>query len=276
MAEEEKDKKEEAETGKPEKETERENKEEKPKKEESSEAVSIKIKKDDIWKYSTILLLALLLVGGVIFFTGGVMKDDDKNAPSPTPTPTPQPPSTVQVSIDDDPILGNRNAPVTIVEFSDYECPFCGRFYSATLPSIKSNYIDTGKVRFVYRDFPLNFHPSAQPAAEASECVREKGGDEAFWKYHDTIFENQPMLSTEKLLEWASEMGHDIEECLNSNKFAAEVQKDMRDGQNVGIQGTPGFIIGKTDGNSVRGQIVSGAQPFAVFQQIIDAELRGS
>ncbi len=94
---------------------------------------------------------------------------------------------------DNDPVKGSEDAPITIVEFSDFECPFCGRFFSQTLPLIEDNYIDTGKVKFVYRDFPLSFHPQAQPAAEAAECANEQG---KFWDYHDKIFNNQGALST--------------------------------------------------------------------------------
>jgi len=97
-------------------------------------------------------------------------------------------PAKAAISIDDDAILGDPNAPVTIIEFSDFECPFCQRFFSETLSQIQKEYIDTGKARLVYRDFPLSFHPGAQPAAEAAECAKAQG---KFWEMHDLIFSKQ-------------------------------------------------------------------------------------
>ena len=237
----------------------------KKKDEKSSESISIKIKKDDIWKYATFILFVILIVGGIIFIpdrNGGGIVDVNGVEPTPIP-PIPQPP-VVKASIDDDAVLGDKNAPVTIIEFSDYSCSFCARFWADTLPSIKSEYIEKGKVKLVYRDYPF-LGPVSVSAAEATECVREQGGDDAFWKYHDTIFENQQQLSEGKLLEWAQEMSYDIEECLESGKFTSEVQKDLADGQAAGVRGTPGFVI--------NGQLVSGAQPFAVFKQVIDEDL---
>ena len=181
---------------------------------------------------------------------------------------TPTAPATgepVDVSVDDDAVLGNANAPVTIVEFSDYQCPFCAKFWSDTLPQLKSEYIDTGKVKLVYRDFPLSIHPMAQKAAESTECVREKGGDIAYWKMHDKIFENQATLSEANLKVWAKGLGYDITTCLDSGKFADEVTADMNEGATYGVSGTPAFFI--------NGKIVEGALPFAQFKTIIDAEL---
>ena len=183
---------------------------------------------------------------------------------------------------DDDPILGNKNAPVTIIEFSDYQCPFCRKFWTETFNQIKKDYIDTGKVKFVYRDFPLSsIHPAAEPAAEAANCVREKGGDEAYYKMHDKIFQEGNKLDggdpitgpvrgtvqfgATELKKWAKDIGYDISSCLDSGKFKSEVQKDLADATSAGGQGTPYFII--------NGKPLSGAQPFSAFKQIIDAEL---
>lgn len=238
-----------------------------------SEEVTLKIRKDAIWKYSTFLLLAILIVGGFVFFIGdngntGVNTGNNPAAQLPTA------PSQVKASADDDPVLGDANAPVEIIEFSDYQCPFCRKFWRETLPSIKSEYIDTGKVKFVYRDFPLDsIHPGATPAAEAAECVRESAGnDEAYFEMHDKIFEEQDkggqgtvQFSSSNLKQWAKDIGYDIDECLDSGKFKAEVQKDLRDAQAAGGRGTPYFVI--------NGKPLSGAQPFSAFQQIIEAEL---
>ncbi|MEX2017303.1 MAG: DsbA family protein, partial [Candidatus Pacearchaeota archaeon] len=184
---------------------------------------------------------------------------------------------------DDDAVLGDANAPVTIIEFSDYQCPFCRKFWTETLPQIKLEYIDTGKVKFVYRDFPLtSIHPGAQPAAEAAECARDLyGGDDAYFKMHDKIFSEQnifdggdpntgPVRSTvsftdSDLKQWAKELGYDISSCLDSGEFRQEVLNDLSDATSAGGQGTPYFVI--------NGKPLSGAQPFAVFKQVIDSEL---
>jgi len=117
----------------------------------------------------------------------------------------------VEVSVDDDPALGNKKAPVTVIEFSDFECPFCRSFWRDTLSLIKSTYIDTGKVRFVYRDFPLSFHPGAQVAAEAAECAEDQG---KYWEMHDKIFQEQDkqgqgtiQFSKTDVVKWAGQVG---------------------------------------------------------------------
>ncbi len=172
----------------------------------------------------------------------------------------------VDASEDDDAVLGNKDAPVTIIEFSDFQCPFCERFYTESFSQIKTNYIDTGKVRLVFRDFPLtSIHPQAQKASEATECVRAKGGDAAFWKMHDKIFENQASLSLDNLKKWAKDLGFNIDSCLDSGEKAQEVNKDNSDGSSYGISGTPSFFI--------NGKMVEGAVPYSVFEAEINAAL---
>lgn len=230
-----------------------------------SEQGTITIKKDALWKYSTFLLIAVVLIGGFVMFkgTGQVVNNPSDNVPGQT--------GEVKADIDDDSVLGNKNAEVTIIEFSDYECPFCGRFYTQTLPSIKEDYIDTGKVNLVFRDFPLtSIHPNAQMAAEATECAKEQGGDDAFWKMHDKLFENQASLSSDSIKSMAKGLGYDISNCLDSGKFRSEVQKDTADAQAAGGQGTPYFVVIGKDG---KGTAISGAQPYANFQQVIESKL---
>lgn len=169
--------------------------------------------------------------------------------------------------MDDDAIKGDINAPVTIVEFSDFECPFCGRYYSQTYKQLENDYIKTGKVRYVFRDFPLGFHEHAQKAAEAGECADEQG---KFWEMHDKLFENQNALGVESIKGYAAELGLDTEkfnECLDSGRYENEVLSDLIDGQNYGIGGTPSFII--------NGQLLVGAQPYDAFKEIIESELQG-
>ena len=175
----------------------------------------------------------------------------------------------VDVSADDDPVKGNANAPVTIIEFSDFQCPFCAKFFTETLSLIDEKYINTGKVKLVYRDFPLeNIHPQATPAAQAAECADEQG---KYYEYHDKLFENQQLLSLDNYKRWAVELGLDAKQfndCVDSKKYASEVQKDLADGSAAGVTGTPAFFI--------NGKSVSGAQPFTVFEALIEAELAAS
>lgn len=179
---------------------------------------------------------------------------------------TNEPTAPIEASVDDDPVLGKEDAPVTIVEFSDFQCPFCGRFEKDTFPKLKEEYIDTGKVKLVFRDFPLtNIHPYAQKAAEASECADEQG---KFWKYHDKLFENQDALTVDDLKKYADDLNlnnNKFEKCLDSDSMKEEVQKDTDDGINYGVAGTPAFFI--------NGILLEGAQPFENFKQIIDDEL---
>jgi protein-disulfide isomerase len=180
----------------------------------------------------------------------------------------------IVVSIDDDAVLGNLDAEITVIEFSDYQCPFCRRFWDTTFPQLKSEYIDTGKVNFVYRDFPLGFHSAAQKSGESTECAREQG-DEYFWKAHDALFEGQAkqgsgtiQYTLQDIKSWVGAVVPDsaaFESCLDSDKYAAEVQKDLSDGQKAGARGTPAFFIGNEKDGFV---LISGAQSFEVFEQV--------
>lgn len=164
----------------------------------------------------------------------------------------------------DDHIRGDFNAPITLVEFSDFECPFCERHYP-TLKKILSDY--AGKVRLVYKHFPLSFHPNSQKAAEASECADEQG---KFWEYHDKLFENQAAgYSVDKFKKWADELGFNAKkfnDCLDTDKYASKVAADEQEGQNDGVQGTPATFV--------NGQLVSGAVPLESFKSIIDSLLK--
>lgn len=176
---------------------------------------------------------------------------------------------------DDDPVLGNPEAPVTVVEFSDFQCPFCRRFYATTLPAIKEQYVKTGKVKFVYRDFPLtSIHDMAQKYAEGAECADEQG---KFWVMHDKIFDEQEKQGSGTVFDytaadvkrWAREIGlggAQFDECLDSGKYSGEVEEDFADGQKAGVSGTPGTLV--------NGRLIQGAVPFAQFQAIIEEELR--
>lgn len=184
-----------------------------------------------------------------------------------------------KTSIDDDPLLGNKaEAKVAIVEFSDFECPFCQRFHNDTFTSIKKDYIDTGKAVFVYRDYPLTFHePGATDAAMAGECVQELGGDKKFFEFADEAFKYTGSNNRTQLKQIAGQLGLDqnrFNDCLDNNRHAEEIKKDTADGSAAGVSGTPGFIVGTLNADgSVDGEVIAGAQPYAVFQAAIDRQL---
>ncbi len=162
------------------------------------------------------------------------------------------------------PSKGPENAKVTIVEFSDFQCPFCSKA-AATVDEVMKEY--DGKVRLVFRHFPLDFHAEAPKAHEAAICAHEQG---KFWEYHDHLFKNQQQLQPEQLKEHAQTLGLDapkFNECLDSGKHAEVVKKDLEAGKKHGVTGTPAFFI--------NGRMLSGARPVEDFRRIIDAELGG-
>ncbi|MGH7792946.1 MAG: DsbA family protein, partial [Thermodesulfobacteriota bacterium] len=168
-----------------------------------------------------------------------------KTAPS-APVP-PSEPSEVRVSIDDDPIKGDPKASLTIIEFSDYQCPFCRRFHQEVLPAIQNEYISKGIVRYVFRDYPLAFHQQALPAALAANCAGEQ---EKYWEMNDFLFENPTKLDIASILSSAKSLGlnyDEFEKCVDGKKYEAEIQKDMEDAKKYGVSGTPSFFIGKTE-----------------------------
>jgi protein-disulfide isomerase len=172
-------------------------------------------------------------------------------------------PTRYEVSVDDDAAKGPAKAPVTIVEFSDYQCPFCSRAES-TVADVLKKYGD--KIRLIYRDYPLSMHPNAQVAAEASECAKDQG---KFWEMHNAMFANQQKLASADLVETAGTLGLDKDKfkaCLDSGKKRDEVQKDFADGMKVGVTGTPTFFI-----NGLR---LVGARDVNSFAEIIDQELQ--
>jgi protein-disulfide isomerase len=178
----------------------------------------------------------------------------------------------VRTNVTDAPSLGRADAPVTIVEFSDYQCPFCKRFYTTTLPALKKDYIDAGKVRYVFRDFPLEeLHSHARKAAEAAHCAGEQG---KYWQMHDALFQNQGTLELPQLAEHARAVGLDsllFNRCMSSGRNAARINQGLADGAAAGVQGTPGFVIGSTKtGDIVEGTFIRGAQPLNTFRQIIE------
>jgi protein-disulfide isomerase len=188
------------------------------------------------------------------------------------------PPDQPRDYADDDASLGSPDAPVVIVEFSDYQCPFCRRYWRQVLPRLKEEYIKTGDVRFIYRDFPLShIHPAAEMSARATECAEEQG---KFWQMHDKIFEEQDRravrddkLDTVEYSEadlkiWARDIGVDpspFDACLGEYRYQDEIAKDLSDGQVAGVEGTPGTFIND--------RYISGSVPYEQIRAAIEAEL---
>ncbi len=190
----------------------------------------------------------------------------------------PAAPQKLIVSPDDDPMIGSPNAPVTIVEFSDFECPFCARFHQDTLPLIMQNYVETGAVNIVYRDFPIDrIHPNARMAHIASECADEQG---MFWPYHDMLFEGQsewnrlgPEELAGQMVTYAGALSLDVDafaSCLENPVINAEISADKAQGSQYGATGTPAFFIGNDETGY---ELVSGAKPFESFVHVINQKL---
>jgi len=217
------------------------------------------------------VILAGALIAGAVVYSGKT----DNSAGDPSlqgavgelaqedPELPPEPGSEkFDISIDDDAIDGKKDAPVMIVEFSDFECSFCAR-HTKTIDKIKKEYGD--KVAVVFRDYPLEFHEDAQKAAEAAECAADQN---KFWEYHDKLFANQQALDVASLKKYAGGLKlkqNAFDECLDSDKYEDEVQKDLKDGNAAEVTGTPATFV--------NGRKVVGAQPYDVFKKIIDEEL---
>lgn len=172
-----------------------------------------------------------------------------------------------------EPAIGSVTAKVTIVEFSDFQCPFCRSFFEDTYGQLKKAYIDTGKVRLIFRDFPLSFHAAAKPAALAAQCANDQG---KFWEYHDALFIEQAKqgngtvtFGATELKLWASQLGLNMttfNTCFDSAQHEQGIADDVRIGSDAGVSGTPSFFI--------NGKLLVGAQPFSAFQQLIEKELK--
>ncbi|NIP29614.1 MAG: thioredoxin domain-containing protein [Candidatus Dadabacteria bacterium] len=183
----------------------------------------------------------------------------------------PAAPTEVKVSIDDDPVKGDKNAPITIVEFSDYQCPYCRKFHTQVLPKIEEEYINTGKVRYIFRDFPLGFHKLAIPASVAANCAGEQG---KYWVLNDFLFDNPSKLDNESVLEAAKSLDLDynkFEACLKDNNHEKEINKDLSDGKSYGVRGTPSIFLGKSGkGKEFTGLYLRGFRPFEFYKAEID------
>ena len=179
---------------------------------------------------------------------------------------------TAPISVTGEPFKGAANAKVAVIEFSDFQCPFCGRYDKETYPQLIKDYVDTGKIKYVWRDYPLDFHKNAEKAAEAAHCAGEQG---KFWEMHDRLFANQQNIDAADLPKHAEALQLNtsmFQQCLDSGRYAADIKKDIDVASSAGISGTPSFLIGTVQPNGsvkVTNKLV-GAKPYAEFKSAID------
>ncbi len=180
----------------------------------------------------------------------------------------------ITLTLEGRPVTGEKTAKLTLMEFSDYQCPFCSRFLRQTFPKINDEYIKTGKLRYIFRDFPLEaIHPNAFKAAEAAHCSGDQG---KYWEMHDLLFANQKALSVEDFVQHAQTLALDLplfEKCLEVGKHSTLIRQDLAEGSKAGVRGTPIFFLGITESNGKTMkplQIIRGAQPYAKFQEAFE------
>jgi len=183
----------------------------------------------------------------------------------------PPKPTTVSIAVPfTDPVLGKKDSPITIVEYTDYQCTFCQRFHVTTFPKLKEKYIETGKVRFYSRDMPLDFHQNALKAAIAARCA---GDQNQFWNLRDLLVANANQLDGPAVLGHASKLMMDqaaFKACVDSNKYEVVVRANLAEASRLGIEGTPTFVVGKSTQEGVTGTLIVGAQPYEAFERELD------
>lgn len=192
-----------------------------------------------------------------------------------TGTPAPAEGATVTIPWRNRPTLGNTNAAVVLVEFTDYQCPFCKRFHDQTFTALRTAFVDTGRIAYVSRNLPLAMHAQAGPAAQAALCAGEQG---AYWNLRADLFAHMQQATPEAIRSLAEARGLDLaayDSCLAAQRHAAELAEDQQDATAVGITGTPSFLLGRREGGVVRGEKIVGAKPLAFFETRIRALLDG-
>ena len=200
-----------------------------------------------------------------------------KSLLQPRRPPPPVQPVNLVFSIDSGPFKGNKNARVTLIEFTDYQCPFCARHLFQTAPQIDKDYIQTGKVKYVLKDFPIaSIHPQAFKGHEAAHCAGEQG---KYWEMHGRLFGNQKAMAPKDLSQHAEAIKLDtprFQQCLDNGQYAAKIRKSLEEGTKAGVQGTPTFFLGLPEANDAQVKavrVIRGAQPFASFKTAIDGLL---
>lgn len=180
----------------------------------------------------------------------------------------PAPPQRGRLKLGKEFALGRPDAPVVIVEYTDYQCPFCNRFSTTTFPELKKKYIDTGKVRFISRDYPLDFHPHSLQAAQATRCAGEQN---RFWQVKEALMASSAQLTPELITSLARDAGVEkaqFQACMDAGKYQAEIKDGIAAANAIGINGTPSFLIGKVSDGYLDGRIVIGAQPLGEFEKV--------
>jgi protein-disulfide isomerase len=199
---------------------------------------------------------------------------EKQGAPAPPAAPGQQQITKANVSIEGAYTMGSKDAPLTMVEFTDFQCPFCQRFHVQTFAELKKNYIDTGKLRFVSRDLPLDFHPNALQAAQAGRCAGEQG---QFWAMRDRMNANPEKLDMDSLAEYALDLKLNVgnfRSCVDSGKYKNAIRSDSQTAEKIGANGTPSFVLGKSTPDGVDGELIIGALPYEVFDQKLKALAR--
>ena len=224
------------------------------------------------------IILAGIIIAGAIFFTNkGTTPAVDGTDDSANPTANQEEFPEAETTIGDSPYLGDiKKAKVAVVEYTDYQCPYCERHATETKPSIIENYVDTGKIIYVVRNFPLDFHGQiAIDTANAALCVDEIGGASKFFEFYAKAFSQ---TSTDALATIVKDLGVNMSKydtCMSEKRYADTITQDMADGTSAGVQGTPGFVIGVLDDDgNVKGKLIAGAYPYESFQTIIDEMLK--
>lgn len=220
---------------------------------------------------SFVIAVAILMHGGIIKVGGTTAKVPSQAPSQAAAAPTqPTPPAKVNVDIGHFPVKGDKNAKVTVIEFADFQCPFCEKFFTQTEPSLIKDYADKGKIKFAFRNWAFLGQESTY-AAQGAECANEQG---KFWEYHDYLYshqgqENSGTFNKDKLEGFAPSIGLDADKfrnCLETDKYAEKVKEDYTAGQGAGVNGTPATFV--------NGILISGAVPYATFQQAIDTALK--
>jgi protein-disulfide isomerase len=208
-----------------------------------------------------IILTSFALIGGQAAFAQSTNASDPRN---------------IILNVGNQTSKGDKNAKLILIEFADYQCPFCGRHFRETEPQIERDYVKTGKVKFIFWDFPLKSHKNAFKAAETARCAHDQG---KYWELHDRLFANQESLSLQDLSRHAQAIGLDLrtfQVCLDSGKHEAEVRKDMDEAVKVGVKLTPTFFLGLTEPDNPKVKIektILGAKPYTAFKETIDGFL---
>jgi protein-disulfide isomerase len=183
--------------------------------------------------------------------------------------PPPPPPPDEKVNIEfptNGHAMGKADAPLVFVEYTDFECPFCQRYHLDAFEQVKKEWVDTGKVRYYSRDFPLDFHPNARRAALAARCAGDQG---KYWELRNTMIKNADQLASDRILAYAKGVGLDVkkfETCLGSDFYKPAIDKDIAEGTNAGVTGTPSFVVGRVDKGRLIGLRLVGAMPYAQIE----------